>query len=95
MLLRTFAHMALNRWLWIVVVAFSQLIFSQDILDVFDTHNTNSLSAQTLHLKAASGLNFASIMEFLMPVMPPSKSTKRIGKANPFFTQKVLVKQLV
>ncbi len=58
MLLRTFAHMALNRWLWIVVVAFSQLIFSQDILDVSDTHNTNSLSAQNAAFKGGEWFKF-------------------------------------
>jgi hypothetical protein len=31
MLLRTFAHMTLNRWLLVVVAVFSQLIFSQEI----------------------------------------------------------------
>lgn len=31
MLLRTFAHMTFNRWIWIVVVAFSQLNLAQEI----------------------------------------------------------------
>ena len=31
MLLRIFAHMTLNRWLWVVLLAFSQPIFAQEI----------------------------------------------------------------
>ena len=33
LLLRIFVHMTLNRWLWAVMVAFTQLTFSQEIQD--------------------------------------------------------------
>ena len=46
MLLRTFALMTLNRWLWIVVVAFSQLIFSQEIQDNSSPQKRDSFSAE-------------------------------------------------
>ena len=46
MLLRTFALMTLNRWLWIVVVAFSQLIFSQEIQDNSSPQKIDSFSAE-------------------------------------------------
>ena len=58
MLLRTFAHMAFNRWLWIVVVVFSQLTLSQEIQGNTSLKKTNVLSAHNDAFKGGEWFKF-------------------------------------
>lgn len=58
MLLRTFAHMAFNRWLWIVVVVFSQFTLSQEIQGNTSLKKTNVLSAHNDAFKGGEWFKF-------------------------------------